>query len=1747
MINDYFTNLQNNLQNNPQIGGASSIDASLKNSLTTFNKEILKTVNSLNMTNNVVSQTKKAMSDITAYDQKALKDKKRQDKEFMEFTKKRFNFEKASNIDYRKLEKQRSDIAKKEIELRKKAINEEKLNILHSVNYSRLTSKFKELEISLSKMKFTDADAKKSKSVLSKNINSDNNKLGFQIVQQMSSIYKGALKLDEVLSIVGSSVNDFMRDEINSSKERNISHSKFVEEIQDKIKNNLSTGLLTDIVNKKKQTMDEEIATMEKRMNLWNKEDVIKYNILKRDQDHIKTLEKLTEKSIKAFEIRKDVLATTGQNISEMLSNPFKNLVSSFPIIGQALGDTIGESLDKSLSPKIQKAISKLLFKGGDVAGGLDPVKVTAMLGSVTTAAVATAGLAAALAGVIGVGYLFYKVLTVVVDKAIELDSLARDVSKSFGSGFEQASKISKVIQRSNLELIQYGVTQESIVENSKALYDNLDLANVTQGNIKLLSKLTEAFGVSSDSGAKLITMFGRVFSYSEAKTERFFSDLQGQANSRGLNFASIVEDISGNMDEIVLAGTKNIKNLAKAAIEAKSMGNSFSSVIKLRDSFKDLPSAFEKAATLSFLTGKNVDGFSLFAKAQMGDLVGIQDIILNNMRAFENFEDFSLVPMAVKDLWAEATGQSMEELQKMFSYSKLTLSQLANIRKEEEKIKKDNDTWNNALSNISGIWDNIKNIFKSIYLNSITPMAAKISGFIGDLRSSMTGNVFNRFKKIAGDIGGYFLSAWESVQKIFKLGKNGGTNIWDGILESIQSISTTLDDFFNNKFDGIHTQFDVLLQGIRDTATAVWEIFSPSNEGNSVWTRISNALNTFMVKLADPLAIALRTAIFKTSPTLAQALGISGSDIARENAIMDYEKAKDVPEDKAKLFQESWDELNTVKEYQKQKWNMNPFEKTDPEKIAKFEKLQEKYNIGWGTDTFKAGKLTDILESKLRTLEDYERHYKQRNLEILGENNSNLVVKDQELQSIFENKLSSLKTTNGFTKGGFIIGPGSSKSDSIPAYLSNGEFVVNSDSTSKYRPVLESINGYAEGTPSTGASNIFSLMFGALKKGLGLSSSKPYLQNISAYFDSQLEAFKNKEINAIEDPAKDLTSSITKSLIESQKKITFHSGGITEGPSHANGGIPASVAKRKLVELEGGEGIINKRSMKNPSLRRLASMINVAGGGVDFAKGGFIDFANALAQRESDNNQYSVNKFGYMGLYQFGKDTLKTLGIKTTQKEFLEDKNLQNQALKKNIIYHIGPDDRYGFSKYFGSDMYGVKVTPSGIYGAAHLKGAGGAKKLLKGKDNADAFGTKASSYLQKFNDYDLSGVGIDHQQNWIWSPQKNNNSRKRKKSSGVIGMLPQFGDGGPLDEIKHYGEHLLAHGFVEKAIHKIASHGTTTVAKNVLPFIGNLLDPTPVAIGSEKTDQQKAQELLELTMYQRSQGINFIPKQEIAPGDKLGKYALGGSLIEPIASDDLSGIHRLFNFNRTNNSNVNEQILDKDVLNRVSGDTAEGTWNNVKSNIKSAWQKIGSKFSGAYVTDGMRYGPVKKGSGGRHQLGLAIDIGAPHARGATSKNPATRGILDDVANFVADKFALQRMGDWSGATQGHPKGQLIWRSNAGGNHFNHVHLSLNPEQELNSGGLIKAYDGMQAFVDKPTLMSIGNKNVMTGDNPSGKESITIQPKEKRDEEIKISQETLSVLTEIRDAIKSQRLVVNLDSKKISNKVFDNVISENY
>ena len=132
--------------------------------------------------------------------------------------------------------------------------------------------------------------------------------------------------------------------------------------------------------------------------------------------------------------------------------------------------------------------------------------------------------------------------------------------------------------------------------------------------------------------------------------------------------------------------------------------------------------------------------------------------------------------------------------------------------------------------------------------------------------------------------------------------------------------------------------------------------------------------------------------------------------------------------------------------------------------------------------------------------------------------------------------------------------------------------------------------------------------------------------------------------------------------------------------------------------------------------------------------------FLDAIGFRESGNRYDIVNRYGYMGKYQFGKRTLKGLGIKVTQDEFLNSPYIQEKAMYALLRQNKRSLRKY-IEKYNGKYVHGVLVTESGLLAAAHLGGAGSVKKWFRtGKVRKDGNGVKITSYMKQFGGYDLN-----------------------------------------------------------------------------------------------------------------------------------------------------------------------------------------------------------------------------------------------------------------------------------------------------------------------------------------------------------------------------------------------------------------------
>lgn len=155
--------------------------------------------------------------------------------------------------------------------------------------------------------------------------------------------------------------------------------------------------------------------------------------------------------------------------------------------------------------------------------------------------------------------------------------------------------------------------------------------------------------------------------------------------------------------------------------------------------------------------------------------------------------------------------------------------------------------------------------------------------------------------------------------------------------------------------------------------------------------------------------------------------------------------------------------------------------------------------------------------------------------------------------------------------------------------------------------------------------------------------------------------------------------------------------------------------------------------------------------------KGNYLDFRDALKIQESGGKYDIVNRFGYLGAYQFGKARLLDLGIsighfgrfshpllyknaiKITKEEFLTNSQLQDETFRKHCI-DLLKKIKIKFSNRLNSIFNGIKITESGLIAGCHLVGLGGVSLFFKGLNIVDGNKITVKSYIKKFGDYDLS-----------------------------------------------------------------------------------------------------------------------------------------------------------------------------------------------------------------------------------------------------------------------------------------------------------------------------------------------------------------------------------------------------------------------
>ena len=137
--------------------------------------------------------------------------------------------------------------------------------------------------------------------------------------------------------------------------------------------------------------------------------------------------------------------------------------------------------------------------------------------------------------------------------------------------------------------------------------------------------------------------------------------------------------------------------------------------------------------------------------------------------------------------------------------------------------------------------------------------------------------------------------------------------------------------------------------------------------------------------------------------------------------------------------------------------------------------------------------------------------------------------------------------------------------------------------------------------------------------------------------------------------------------------------------------------------------------------------------------------FLNAIGHLESTNNPDTINTFGFIGRFQFGKAALKQTGYDSiTVCKFKANKDIFTEEMQIDAMIKLLKSNnrsiKKSLHKHRGRYINDIKITESGLLAACHLAGTGNVIKYLESNGQtefSDAYNTTLSKYLKEFSNY--------------------------------------------------------------------------------------------------------------------------------------------------------------------------------------------------------------------------------------------------------------------------------------------------------------------------------------------------------------------------------------------------------------------------
>jgi hypothetical protein len=554
------------------------------------------------------------------------------------------------------------------------------------------------------------------------NNGTENQKKWAQAMTPMVSM--GGKMIDDAISLGGAYDNigsgTFM--DMTKSMDEQL---KKAERYKDYVKKEIIPALKAD-----QEQLEETLKTQKKGSEEWKKtKEQIEENKQEQKESNALAQENVDKaKNLTAEAKRQKVLHGQTASTVAFIAEPFEKMKTFFEKtkVGKFVSELVGigdatehftntftnyvkDSLDPDNPMNFGLAMSKMWTKtdkNGRVTRGQFKIMFDKFEEGFSKLKEVFTGINKSMGGMLGPALAIVAILMIAKKVAEMFYGGMAETRKEFGLTFTEAAGLQQILNTTAMEMKFLGVSAEDVKAGAVGIMDNLGgIGQITQSNVKEMARLNAMYGISGESSGVLAAQMMAVGASSIDAVGAQLDSVAALSQANGVAPAKIMEDVAGSSESFAGFAKDGGQNVFKAAIAARKLGLSMSTVESMADSLLDFETSINAQMEASMLLGRNINTDKARELALAGDLEGMQKEITKQIGSASDWNALNIVQR--KSL-AAAFGMEVSEMGKMIT-NQDKLNNMTTAQKKRQDLIAD------VMKKIGEIWTRFLGIFKAL------------------------------------------------------------------------------------------------------------------------------------------------------------------------------------------------------------------------------------------------------------------------------------------------------------------------------------------------------------------------------------------------------------------------------------------------------------------------------------------------------------------------------------------------------------------------------------------------------------------------------------------------------------------------------------------------------------------------------------------------------------------------------------------------------------------------------------------------------------------------------------------------------------------------------------------------------------------------------------------------------------------------------------------------------------------------